>query len=264
VWTVHNLYEHEGQHHALEQRLRRWLARHCAALIVHGPSAAESVRREYLVPERTEIALVPHGHYLDAYPAPRDRRAARAHLGLQLDAPTLLFLGQIRRYKGVPALIDAFARAGPGLQLVVAGRPHPPELGDELRARARDVAGVRLRLEYVPDDEVAAYVAACDLFVLPHEESLTSGSAVLAMSFGRACIAPRIGCFVELLGDEGGFLYESHDGLAGALRSALAQRQRWDEMGTRNRATIERSGWEQVAAETAAVYARALRSPVPA
>lgn len=266
VWTVHNLYEHERQHLGLERRLRRWLARHAAALIVHGPSAAERVRREYRVPERTEVAIVPHGNYIGVYPEGSTRSEARRHLGLDPEAPTLLFLGQIRQYKGVVDLIAAVARIRSGLQLVIAGRPHPPSVGDELRARAQDVEGLHLQLEFVPDEEVATYVAACDLFVLPHKESLTSGSAILAMSLGRACLAPRSGCFEELLGEEGGFLFDpaATDGLESTLRHALTQRSHWDRMGLRNRAALEPVGWERVAAETAAVYARALRSPAPA
>lgn len=260
VWTVHNLYEHESMHLALERRLRRWLARHAAAIVVHGPAAAALVRREYDVPADREIAVVHHGHFIDTYPSRHSRHEARRALGLDPDAPTLLFLGQIRAYKGAVQLVEAFARVRSGLQLVIAGRPNPPALAEELRARAQGVEGIHLRLAFVPEEDVATYVTASDLFVLPHREILTSGSAVLAMSLARACLAPRTGCFQELLGEEGAFLYEPAEasGLEAALRKALLARARWDEMGQRNRDAIRPIGWDRVGAGTAAVYARAL------
>jgi glycosyltransferase involved in cell wall biosynthesis len=275
VWTAHNLYEHEREHIGLERRLRLWLARHAAALIVHGPSAAVLVRREYELSERNEVAVVPHGHYIDTYPARHTRIEARQLLGLDPEAPTLLHLGSVSPYKGVLKLVEAVARVGSGLQLIVAGQPSPPWMEAELRARAQGVAGMRLRLGFLSDEEVAAYGAACDLFVLPHREMaddpwgrdnprfeiLTSGSAVLAMSLGRPCLAPRMGCFSELLGEDGGFLFDpgQPDGLEMALRAALLERSRWNEMGLRNRGSIERVGWDRVAERTASVYARALR-----
>lgn len=274
VWTVHNLYEHERQHTAQERRLRRWLAQHAAALIVHGPSAVALVQREYGLADARKIAVVPHGHYIDAYPAPLARLEARRQLGLDPTAPTLLFLGQINPYKGVQSLVEALARVGSDLQLVIAGRPCPAELGEELRARTRDLARVHLRLGFVPDEDVPRYVSACDLFVLPHKEVpdesahraehrfeiLTSGSAVLAMSLGRACLAPRNGYFSELLGEEGGIFHDPAQpgGLESALRRALERREHWDAMGRRNLAAVANVGWERVAEQTAAVYARAL------
>lgn len=277
VWTVHNLYEHEREHVALERRLRLWLARHAAALIVHGPSAAELVRREYRLSERSEVAIVPHGHYIDAYPSRHTRIEARRLLGLDPEAPILLFLGQVSPYKGALTLVDAVGRVRHGLQLIVAGLPSPPWMEDELRARAQGVAGIHLRLGFASDEEVAVLGTACDLFVLPHREMaddpalrdnprfeiLTSGSAVLAMSLGRACLAPRMGCFSELLGEDGGFLFDPKQpgGLESALRIALTERRRWDEMGRRNRVAIEPVDWDRVAERTAAVYARALHEP---
>lgn len=281
VWTVHNLYEHERVHTDLERRLRAWLARNASVLVVHGAAAAALVRREYGIAEPERIAIVPHGHYIGAYPPGPARPEARRRLGLHPTAPTLLFLGQVSPYKGVQSLVRAVARFGgsgaEAVQLVVAGRPCPPELAEELRALARGLDSVHLRLEFVPDAELTTYLSACDLFVLPHKEApdgsgdradhrfeiLTSGSAILAMSLGRACLAPRNGCFEELFGDEGAFLHDParEDGLEVALQHALGRRERWDAMGARNRSAIEPFGWERVAEETAAVYARALRAP---
>lgn len=276
VWTVHNLYEHERQHVGAERRLRRWLARHADALIVHGEAARVAMRREFELEDDGRIAVVPHGHYIDVYPARRSRAEARRALGLPQERPVVLFLGQVNPYKGVRALLQAHAKAGAGLELILAGRPSPPWMEAEVRAAAEGIAGLRLHLDFVSDEQVADLLSACDLFVLPHQETaddptlkenprfeiLTSGSAVLAMSFARPCLAPDMPFFRELLGPEGAFLFDpaASDGLACGLRAASAGQECWSAMGRRNRAAVEPFGWDVVAQRTAEVYTRVWRA----
>ena len=64
------------------------------------------------------------------------------------------------------------------------------------------------------------YLRAADAVVLPYKDVLTSGSAILAMTFGQPVIAPAIGCLPESLGAEGTILYDpsTPDGLERALR----------------------------------------------
>ncbi|MEZ4597387.1 MAG: glycosyltransferase [Chloroflexota bacterium] len=46
----------------------------------------------------------------------------------------------------------------------------------------------------VPDDRMQVFLRAADVMVLPYRDVLTSGSAILAMTFGLPVVAPRIGC----------------------------------------------------------------------
>ncbi|WP_242482112.1 glycosyltransferase, partial [Trichormus variabilis] len=52
---------------------------------------------------------------------------------------------------------------------------------------------------FVPSEKLQIYLNACDVVVFPYRDILTSGAVMLAMSFGRACIAPRKGCIAEVL-----------------------------------------------------------------
>ena len=72
-----------------------------------------------------------------------------------------------------------------------------------------------LALGAVPDDRMQVYLRAADAVVLPYRDVLTSGSAILAMTFGQPVIAPAIGCLPESLGSEGTILYDADapDGL---------------------------------------------------
>jgi len=136
VWTVHNLINHEGKQGRWELLMCRILARSVNALLVHCDSVVEQVSYVYRVaPGR--IRVVPHGHYLGAYPVPKDRASARRNLGLNPDGLVLLFFGQIRAYKGIQELVEVFGRrSDPGIRLILAGEPKMEGL-EELRARVR-------------------------------------------------------------------------------------------------------------------------------
>ena len=111
---------------------------------------------------------------------------------------------------------------------------------------------------FIPVEQVQIYVNACDVVVFPYRNTLTSGAIVLAMSFARACIAPRQGCVAALLDGDGGFLYEATDpeGLANALRRAIASRDELAAMGRHNARQIAPWDWQRVATMTRDVYAR--------
>ncbi len=272
VWTLHNLTSHDFPFPETEKRLKRRFVTHfCDAVIAHCDAAIDQAIDEYdLDPtERSKMHVIPHGHYLGRYDTDGGKSDARAALDLPLDARVLLYFGVIRPYKNVPTLIETFSRvADDDDVLLVAGNPHT----DDLRAAVSDAAGtddrIRTRLEYIPDEDVPTYMLAADAIVLPFRDTLTSGSAVLAMSFGRAFVSPRLGCLPELAGENGtgcgAVLYDPDDpeGLATALRSLDGLDL--ESMGAQNRERITGYDWTNVADRTAAVYATLGDSDRPA
>jgi glycosyltransferase involved in cell wall biosynthesis len=99
---------------------------------------------------------------------------------------------------------------------------------------------------------------------LPFLEIFTSGSVLLAMSFGRAVIAPRRGCVTDVLDEAGGILYDADDpqGLEGALRVAMTADT--EAMGRHNAADLSRFDWSRVAEATREVYGTATGEAGPA
>jgi glycosyltransferase involved in cell wall biosynthesis len=221
VWTVHNLRAHDGRY----GRLDRWVTGRVAwladAVLVHCSAAAAALAAEH--GRRHGVLVAPHGHYIGAYPDRVTRDEARAWLGLGAGETVFLYLGQLRPYKGLSGLVDAFAALpAPEARLVVAGRLHhkdPGEAAGLLAALASEPRAV-VREGWVADDDLQRYFRAADVAVCPFESVLTSGSAVLAMSFGRPVVAPSLGCLPELVVPGSGRLYDPDR--PGALRSALA------------------------------------------
>ena len=76
---------------------------------------------------------------------------------------------------------------------------------------------------------------ACDACVLPYRQVTTSGAAILALSFGVPVVAPRMGCFVDLIGNDRGVLFDPDH--PAALAEAL-QRVRHIDVDRSRRAAV--------------------------
>ena len=262
IWTVHNLLEHEKRHPFLELFFTRLAVRLYDHIIVHCCSAREAVMKTYHLPHwfRNKITVIPHPNYIGSYENSISQAEARQRLGLAEKEIVFLYIGQIRPYKGVPYLLDVFLKFNvPRVRLVVAGKPSSNQLQREIERKAKQDPRVLLRLEFIPAEELQVYLNAADVVVLPYKDILTSGAAVLAMSFGKPVIAPKLGCVAELIEEGvGGFLYdpEDEDGLLDAMRKAITANLR--ALGEYNLQKARELDWLRAAKATLEVYQRCL------
>jgi beta-1,4-mannosyltransferase len=255
VYTVHNVWQHEGRRAGLV-----WLGNHmifvlAQAVHVHDGETAEALAHRW--GRRRGVHVIPHGNYISAYPQTCSRAEARARLGLAPEAFVYLFLGRVRPYKGIEELVAAFrALAEDDAVLLIAGEAQEPEYAEQVRRDAAADGRIRLALGHVADESLQVYFRACDVCVLPYRHVTTSGAGILALSFGVPLVAPRLGCFVELVGQQGerGLLYapDAPDGLREALRAA--RRADLAAMGQACRRYAENLSWEAIAQEHAAMY----------
>jgi glycosyltransferase involved in cell wall biosynthesis len=225
VWTAHNARSHDGRHPAVEARLMRALTARLDGVIALSRAAAELVRMRHPGLRETPLEVIPHGHYRGLYPPPLPRHVARAALGLRADVPVMTFFGRVAPYKGVVPLIRAF-RALERLEatLLVAGRPTDREHAERVRAAAAGAPGINLDLSFVPSERVPLVLGAADVVVLPYSEVLSSGSALLALSYDRPVLLPDTPAVRELAGTVGEGWVRPYDGqlTPGVLREALA------------------------------------------
>jgi len=85
---------------------------------------------------------------------------------------------------------------------------------------------VRLELRYLPEEERALWLDACDAVVCPYLHATGSGIAADALSHGRAVIGTRVDGLVEVVAEEeSGLLVPPGDvdALGGALRRFLRE-----------------------------------------
>ncbi|PFG33183.1 glycosyltransferase [Sanguibacter antarcticus] len=197
VWTVHNFANHEGNNAEVEARFFAHLQKVVSGVhFMSEASRTEAYERLPYLAQRPYVVL-PHGHYRDVV-TPSPRAAARERLDLRGAGVLFAFVGQIRRYKGVGQLLDAFAGVqSRSAHLLVAGSVKD-DSAPYLQESADTDDRVQLVLRYLEDEEMSTMVSAADVVVLPYEKVTNSGSALLALSLDRPVLVPRTETFVEL------------------------------------------------------------------
>ena len=100
------------------------------------------------------------------------------------------------------------------------------------------------------------YMNSADVMVFPYRDILTSGGIIMAMSFGKAIIAPYLGCISDTLDSSGSFLYDTSDknGLLKAMREAVNSKSKMKAMGRHNLDLAKKLDWESIAKSTYKVY----------
>jgi len=206
VWTIHNLHNHERQFTALEHRVNRTICGIVDQIIVHCEHARELVIDTYKISPgiASKIAVIPHGHFIDIYANTVNRLEARIHLGLGQKELVFLYFGKIRDYKGVPELIFNFKQFKvPDAKLLIVGQPDDRAIRTKIEHLSDQSKNVAFYPDFIPNADIQNFMNAADILVLPFQDILTSSTVILAMSFGKPIIAPRLGCVAELLEEHG-------------------------------------------------------------
>ncbi len=209
VLTLHNLKPTHPLKPGWIDFLGHWVAvNFTERVIVHCREARRLLTALY--GRKRNVLEVSHPNYIGYYPNRISKGEARNKLNLPEKARVFLFLGGVRPNKGIETLIRAFMGLdGEDLILLVAGKPDKKNrYAEQLQLLAESDPRIRFLFGFIPDDELQVFFNACDVVVLPFSSILTSGSAILAMSFARSVIAPRMGCLPELLEPEAGWLFE--------------------------------------------------------
>lgn len=224
VWMVHNLAPHDpsGRQAALWAMLKFALSRTIDGFMTLSPSTIDVVRRH--MPGLRDKSAMFLWHPAYSQPATPTRAAARARFGVPENARIFAFVGQIRPYKGVLPLMDAF-RALPDADacLWVCGAPSDAALRTRIHARAEADSRVVLDLRFLPDGDMLARTRAADCVVIPFREVLHSGSLVYALSAGARVLTLRTPFATDLDGRMGGDVVRFYDGemSTGALAHAI-------------------------------------------
>lgn len=207
VWTVHELEAYETRHPRRDGWFRSVVMNLSRRLIVHGEYTRQVLLKNYDYPR--PIDVVRHPSYIGWYKDEVTREQARVKLGLPNDIRVYLYFGYIKPYKGVEDLIQAFGQL-PDEQAVlyIVGRPLDGTIKREVEALAATDQRIRTHLAYIDDDEIQYFFRAADVVVFPFRNTQTSGSLMLALSYGCPVIAPAIATLPEYVGSDSGILFD--------------------------------------------------------
>jgi len=254
VWTVHNLFPHEQPRPSSFDHLANFFTAQLAnAVIVHCSFARDFIGKVYL--RRRNVFTLEHPNYIRAYPNTTFKKEARKWLGLCDQQKVLLYFGAVRPYKGIEQLVEVFRSIQRDeLALIIAGKPWTQKLATSLVTLSETDRRIRLVLEFIPDESLQHYFNAADMVVLPYTDTLSSGSAMLAMSFGRPVVAPALGCLSEVITEDSGILYDptDPDGLYKALIHALSIDL--ESMGQKAAERVQLFTWEKMVCITQQIY----------
>ncbi|NVO25693.1 glycosyltransferase [Donghicola mangrovi] len=230
VWTIHNTVSHDNIYAEIERGLSQRISELADVVHFHSVSSIDEVRAVFPVEDR-KIRISRHGNYLGVYDSFITRDAAREALGIEKDADVVLFAGQVRPYKGVSELINAFRELlseNAKAFLVIAGAVHDDfwsRVTQELTPQEAD--RIKLVDRFLDDAELQVYFRAADIAAFPYKKILTSGSLLLSLSFGVPVVIPNVGMTREVLeGSPAGFLYDQSlpNGLHDALENAFKRK----------------------------------------
>jgi glycosyltransferase involved in cell wall biosynthesis len=235
VFTAHDLLPRRT---ASRTRLWRALFARFARVVVH----SEAGRRTLAglgVPDGV-LRVVPHPVFRSDPPAADDGR-------------TVLALGVIRPYKGLPDALRATLRVD-GARLLVAGDPRVPL--DGLRAEAG--ARAEWRLGYLPPAELERALGEATVAVFPYRAELDQSGALLqALGAGVPAVVYDVGGLAEPVAAFGaGRVVPAGDveGLAAALAELLGDAEALAAARDGARRAREALTWDAAAAAHLALY----------
>ena len=171
------------------------------ALVAESPASKQHMVWHYDV-DPANVAVIPCGVDMTRF-RPQDKQRARMELSLPSMASTLLFVGRLQPSKGIDTLLRAAAdirRDYPEVcVLVVGGGLDNQDARETAELNRLQTLGNTLGLSSVryikaqPQEKLAQYYAAADVFVMPsHYESF--GMVVLeAMACGTPVVASEVG-----------------------------------------------------------------------
>jgi glycosyltransferase involved in cell wall biosynthesis len=268
VVSLHGSDVYVAERHALARAAARSALRRLDALTACSDDLRERVVALGADPARA--VTIPYGVDAQRFrPDATLRAEGRRTMGAGPADLVLFSAGRFVRKKGFEYLIDAVGRLAPrwpALKLVIGGGG---DLDAELRARARE-RGIAARVSFpgvLPQDAVAAGLAAADIAVVPSVRDDAGNvdglpnTVMEALASATPLVATRVGGIPSVIEHERtGWLVAERDAAAleAAIEHLLSHPEARAGLGSAARADVlRRRTWEMVAEAFEQVYDRA-------
>lgn len=220
---------------------RRFVMLQLDAVVGVSRTTLSNVRRTYGI--EVPMRAIPNAIAPEALVPQHDPGELRVRASVPADARILVWAGQLSREKRVDRLFDVLARirtGGTDARLwLVGGGP----LDAELREQANRAGVDDYTTFWGPRADVASYLAAADVFVLPSDSEGVPGVVLEAGYLRRPSVAMDVGGVAECVRDgETGVLVPNGDltRMAEAIQELLSDEERRIGMGLAARALVER------------------------
>ncbi|MEP1930272.1 MAG: glycosyltransferase, partial [Roseibium sp.] len=192
VWTVHNFLPHNSARDmAAIDAGRKMLVPMMDVVHVHTPHAKQVMSEAYKISE-DQLCVVSHPSYLGQLEA-QDITLARRDVLPKQDRRAFIHIGKVQENRGGQFLwagLKTLAKHTDAWKIDIAGKVSRSERRG-LRW-IRKMGNVNMPDRFLPDDEFRDMVAAAHVCVAPFERVFSSGSIMMALTFGLPVVAPDL------------------------------------------------------------------------
>jgi starch synthase len=245
-------------------------------------SVSAGMRRDVLAsypgldPDR--VFIVRNGIDTDEF-LPDPQTSKLVELGIDLDAPLVVFVGRITRQKGLVHLVRAAQQFDPDTQLLLlAGAPDTPEIEQEFTEAFSALktmrSGVTWVVDMVPRLDLRRILTQATVFACPSIYEPLGIVNLEAMACETAVVASAVGGIPEVVVDGETGILVSYDpaqaddpqaiaafeeGFANAVNTLTRDRVKAEAFGKAGRARcLTEFGWDAIADQTIDVYSTAI------
>lgn len=262
IWTVHNLYPHKHFHKNLERTFRMKFIELTTGIIAHSNSNKKQLISEFNAEKyKDKINVIPHGNFINNYPNNISFKESRKKFDIGMGDFVFLFFGRIEEYKGVKRLIKCFIKLEKehkNIYLLIAGGIRNRKLKEEILEKTVNHKSIKVTFQTVKDEEIQNYMNCSDIVVIPYDNIFTSGSAILAMSFSKPLIIPKLNGVKEILDENNTLYYDNcdniEDNLYEQMRMAVIKKDKLIVMGNNNFEIIKKLDWKSIVEMTVKTY----------
>lgn len=210
----------------------RWFLNRCSTLFIPFRTIEDILRKNNI---KSNVAVVPIG-ISDIF-KPGESTLSFGH------NLVIGYVGRISREKGLDLLISTFVKLHATIDrlcLVIVG-----DGPDADRFRANENVTVT---GFVSQKEVADYLRAMDIFVLPSVTETSSISTLEAMKAGVCCVARDVGCIRDYLQHgHNGYFFNKDDELRDLLETLIKNEELRKKIVTAARERVLSYTWKHTA-----------------
>jgi starch synthase len=229
-------------------------------VIALSPIEKELIIKKFNTNEE-KLAVIPNGVFLEEYKKPKNL-VSRDKYGIPDDAKLLLFVGQLRKFKGADYLIKAFkilCDFNKKLYLII--KTQVPRLLPEYQSMAQRLEisdKVVFVSENLPQPDLVDLYHSCDIYVHPSLAECLSLVILEAMACGKPVVATNVGgTSYEVIDGKTGFLVKPGNAreLSEKIKILTDDPELMNFMGKNGRERVKRNfTWESAAEKTLNLY----------
>ncbi len=192
IWVFHNKIPHETDDYQESIHKIQFLIKISNKIIIHSKKS-EVLLKEYRKKlKNNKIYFLPHPDFINDY---GDYGNVTNRLNIGSDTFVFAAYGQIRPYKNIELLIQAFEKMDSSLNciLLIAGRPINAQYEEKIKKLTSNKKIV-FDFKHISSLEMQTYINVSDLLVLPYDlkSSMNSGVMIMAFSYKKTVIVPNI------------------------------------------------------------------------